>query len=310
MPRKTKVISQEVVPSADPERNARPGEAEREHVVTEAELWARQLLEELRASYFSPPAWVRFLWAAFVRGHVRRRERWRAFLELLVLSLVGFGAWALVGWLSDPTLALAGGLFWLATMLMLDWHLGMLERPDGTPIAGLGLANTLDLCRVGAVPALAVLSPRWLALALLVIGTLDVLDGRIARARDEVTRLGQWLDGAVDTIVLVTGAWLLVRADALPLWVGAAVSVRYLTPLIVITLWYFLAAGPPPRHGYVPGRYPGVVLLAGLLLAPFWEPGAIALVAAGALSGLATFVVTMWRSRAGEPRLARAQRPD
>ena len=156
----------------------------------------------------------------------------------------------------------------------------------------------LDLCRVGAVPALAVLSAGWLALALLVIGTLDVLDGRIARARDEVTRLGQWLDGSVDTIVLVTGAWLLVRADALPVWAGVLVSVRYLTPLVVVTFWYFLAAGAPPRHGYVPGRYPGVVLLAGLLLAPLWQPGAIALVVIGALTGLTTFGATMWRSAA------------
>ena len=68
-------------------------------------------------------------------------------------------------------------------MLMLDWHLGMLERLNGMAIDGLGLANVLDVCRVGAVPALAVLSPRWLALGLLIIGTLDVVDGRVARAR-------------------------------------------------------------------------------------------------------------------------------
>ena len=296
MPRKTKVISDEVVPPERLERNVRLAGEGRTPVVTEAELWARNLLEELRASYFSPLAWVRFIWASFVRAHERRRERRRAFGELLVLSAAGFGVWAFVGWLSDPTLALAGGLFWLTTMLMLDWHLGMLERPDGSAIEGLGLANVLDVCRVGAVPALAVLSAGWLALALLVIGTLDVLDGRIARARDEVTRLGHWLDGSVDTIVLVAGAWLLFRLDALPFWAAALVSVRYLAPLVVITFWYFLAAGPPPRHGYVPGRYPGVVLLAGLLLAPFWEPGALALVAAGAFSGLGTFGATMWRS--------------
>ena len=81
-------------------------------------------------------------------------------------------------------------------------------------------------------------------------------------ARDEVTRLGQWLDASVDTIVLITGAWLLLEAELLPLWAAVLVSVRYATPLVVVTLWYFLAAAPPPRHGYVPGRYPGVILLA------------------------------------------------
>jgi phosphatidylglycerophosphate synthase len=272
-----------------------------EEMMTDGELWARELLEGLRGSRFTPLAWIRFLRASFVRANVRRRQRPRAFREMLALSATGFAVWALVGWLFDPTLALAGGLFWLVNMLMLDWHLGMLERPDGTPIRGLGAANVIDLCRLGAVPALAVLSPGWLVFALLVIGTLDVVDGRLARSRNEVTRLGQWLDGSVDTIVLITGAWLLVRADALPVWAGVLVSVRYLTPLVVITIWYFLAAAPPPRHGYVPGRYPGVVLLAGLLLAPFWEAGAIALVALGALSGLATFLATVMRSACPDP---------
>ena len=119
-------------------------------------------------------------------------------------------------------------------------------------------------------------------------------------ARDEVTRLGQWLDASVDTIVLITGAWLLLEAELLPLWAAVLVSVRYATPLVVVTLWYFLAAAPPPRHGYVPGRYPGVILLAGLLLAPFWEPGAVALVAVGALAGLVTFAATVWRSSPGQ----------
>ena len=157
---------------------------------------------------------------------------------------------------------------------MLDWHLGMLERPDGTPIDGLGPANVLDLCRVGAVPALAVLSAGWLALALLVIG-----NPRRARRSDR-TSAGRGHAGSVSGSTgastrscLVTGAWLLVRADALPVWAGVLVSVRYLTPLVVVTFWYFLAAGAPPRHGYVPGRYPGVVLLAG--------PPAGAVVAAG-----------------------------
>jgi hypothetical protein len=87
---------------------------------------------------------------------VRRRQRPQAFRQLVALSAFGFAVWALVGWLSDPTLALAGGLFWLTIMVMLDWHLGMLERADGTPIDGLGVANVLDVCRVAAVPALVV----------------------------------------------------------------------------------------------------------------------------------------------------------
>jgi phosphatidylglycerophosphate synthase len=264
--------------------------------MNEAEEWARDVLGELRTSRFTPRAWVRFLRASFVRVNVRRRQRPEAFRQLVALSAFGFAVWAVVGWLSDPTLALAGGLFWLTIMVMLDWHLGMLERADGTPISGLGMANVLDVFRVAAVPALVVLSSGWLVLALLVIGTLDVVDGRVARARNEVTRLGQWLDGSVDTIVLVTGAVLLARADAIPVWVAALVGLRYVTPLVVVTLWYFIAAGPPPQHGYVPGRYPGVALLGGLLLAPFWEIGGIVLVAIGALSGMVTFGATMVRS--------------
>ena len=90
--------------------------------------------------------------------------------------------------------------------------------------------------------------------------------------------------------MLGSGAWALVG------WLSDP-TLRLAGGLFWLTTWYFLAAAPPPRHGHVPGRYPGVALLAGLLLAPFWKAGAIALVALGALSGLATFSATLWRSK-------------
>lgn len=99
---------------------------------------------------------------------------------------------------------------------MLDWHLGMLERPDGRPLHGLGVANRLSLARAAIVPVLVVLPPTALAALLFAAGASDILDGWIARSRDEVTTLGFWLDPAVDRWVLTVAAVAAARVDRLP----------------------------------------------------------------------------------------------
>lgn len=80
-------------------------------------------------------------------------------------------------------------------MLMLDWHLGMLETEDGR-LRNLGAADAITLLRAGLVPAVADSG----AAVLCALGfASDVLDGRLARA-PEPTRLGRDLEGLVDAI--------------------------------------------------------------------------------------------------------------
>jgi CDP-diacylglycerol--glycerol-3-phosphate 3-phosphatidyltransferase/cardiolipin synthase len=260
--------------------------------VTEGERWTRELLAELRAARFSPAAWRRFFARSLERSRERRAERGRAHRQALVLGAAGLAGWTAVGLAGAPALGAAGGVWWLAVVVMLDWHLGLLERPDGTPLRGLGAANVLSLARAGLVPALFWLSPSALAAALVALAAADVADGGLARARGEASRLGLWLDPAVDTVTLLAAALVLDRAGALPGWATVAVAVRATVPWLAVAA-IALARAELPRAGrYLSGRLPGLVLLTGLVLAALGRPEGAPLAAAGALAALATFGVS------------------
>jgi len=262
--------------------------------VTEGEAWTRTVLEELRAAHYRPRAWGRFLADSFARARERRRERLRAHRLALVLGTAGLAAWT--GAAGRPALALAGAAWWAAAILMLDWHLGMLERPDGTPLGGVGAANLLTLIRAGLPPALFALAGTDVGLALFAAaGASDVLDGVVARRRNEVTRLGIWLDPAVDGLVLGAAALGATRAGVLVGSVAALVVVRYALPWLVVVIHYFARAEPPERGGLVRGRVTGLVVYAGLALALLRLPGATPLVVAGAAGGLATVAASFVR---------------
>ena len=124
-------------------------------------------------------------------------------------------------------------------------------------------------------------------------GLSDVADGLIARARGEVSRLGAWLDGAVDGFLLSLAVVVAADRALLPAWVAGLVVGRYLLPWLVIALVYFVSAQAPNRDGYVSGRAPGAVLVIGLALAAFGVPGADFVAAVAAVSGLATFGATI-----------------
>jgi hypothetical protein len=122
--------------------------------VTEGERWTREALAELRADGFRPGAWRRFIARSRVRAREQRQARGREHRQTLLLAAIGVVAWSAVGLSGRPLLALIGVGWWLLVWLMLDWHLGLLERPDGTPLASLGPANALTLLRLAVVPAL------------------------------------------------------------------------------------------------------------------------------------------------------------
>jgi cardiolipin synthase len=275
---------------------------------TEGELWAEELLDELRRARFVPSAWLRFLSASFVRARHNRRRHARAHRQLLALAGVGLAACVSGAAPGRPLLATVAAGWWLLLLLMADWHLGMLERPDGRRLGGLGVANTLTLLRAAAVPLLPALAPIALGLAVLAAGLSDVADGWLARARAEASRFGAWLDGAVDGVLLSVAAVAAADDALVPSWVAALIVGRYLAPWLVIAGVYFASARAPSREGYVSGRAPGVVLVLGLALAALGVPGAAFVAAGGALGGLATFGATVVRgiSRA-QPARARAE---
>jgi phosphatidylglycerophosphate synthase len=275
--------------------------------VTEGERWARELLAELRAARFAPRAWRRFLARSLERADERRRERAREHRQALALGAHGLGAWSAVALAGAPWLAAAGAVWWVLTILMLDWHLGMLERRDGTPLGTLGSANLFSLARIGAVPVLPALPPRLLAAALAAAAAADVLDGQLARTRDQDSRLGFWLDGIADALVLSSVAVLAAANGDLPAWAAAIVIARFAFPASAMTASYFLALEPLPAE-LDRALIAGAALWIGLVVAVLDGPLGAELTALGAVGGLAASVATAHARRA-EIRGPQAGRP-
>ena len=123
------------------------------------------------------------------------------------------------------------------------------------------LPNLLGVIRIAATPVvigLALLGTPGAGLAAAVIFTLaaltDVLDGRIARARDQVSPLGVFLDLAADKVLVAGALVVLVEVDLLSSWIAAAILVREFVVQAVRQLaateeWSSRhAAGARPRH--------------------------------------------------------------
>ena len=94
----------------------------------------------------------------------------------------------------------------------------------------LTIPNALSVLRLLGVPLFlwAILSERdGLALLLLLLsGVTDYLDGKIARAFDMESRLGQFLDPIADRLYILTTLVGLVWRDIIPVWLVVALLAR------------------------------------------------------------------------------------
>ena len=261
------------------------------------ETWTTEVLGALRAARFRPVAWIRFLACSFERAAEARSRRRREHLQLLLVGGAGVAGWAAVGAVGHVWLALAGAAWVALLVAMVDWHLGMLEDDTGRALRGIGLPNWLAVARGGVVPLLVVLPPVWLVVVLVPAGLGDVVDGRLARARGETSRMGIWLDGGIDAFVLGAAAIGAARDGLVPWWAAALVLFRHSVQWAVLVAAFFVRAEPPPREGFVPAKLPGLVLFAGLVLAVLGVGFGVVLVVLGAVGGIATFVFSVVRSR-------------
>ena len=161
--------------------------------MTPGERWTGEQLDALRTGRFTPRAWARFLSASFARAADTRRAR----PELARQTR----SWSTIGLLSGLAASTAGSrarlasprparfaIWWLATAAMLEWHLGMLEGPDGEQRERLGAADALTLQRLWSVPLLAAHGERARGSAAAFTALIasaavtDALDGALARS--------------------------------------------------------------------------------------------------------------------------------
>ena len=118
--------------------------------------------------------------------------------------------------------------------------------------------NALSVLRLLGVPVFLwlVLQPvfhgphydGWAVLLLVVSGATDYLDGKIARAFGQVSRIGQLLDPAADRLyILATLAGLAAR-HIIPLWLVVVLVGRDLLMGIPLAVLKRHGYGPPPVH--------------------------------------------------------------
>jgi cardiolipin synthase len=101
----------------------------------------------------------------------------------------------------------------------------------------LTIPNAISAARLAGVPVFLwlVLGPRtatadaWAVALLIVAGLSDWLDGKIARALNQTSRLGQVLDPAADRLYIVATIIALAVRAIIPWWLVAVLAVRELT---------------------------------------------------------------------------------
>lgn len=97
------------------------------------------------------------------------------------------------------------------------------------------LPNMLGLARIAATPIVVLLlllpfpGAGLIGFAVYVAAaTTDYLDGRIARARDQVSALGIFLDLTADKVLVAGVLVAMVEVDLLPTWIVATLLIREL----------------------------------------------------------------------------------
>jgi cardiolipin synthase len=130
------------------------------------------------------------------------------------------------------------------------------RRADGGEVRSdliFTIPNLLSFLRLLGVPLFLylVLGPRadLAAVAVLMLsGVSDYLDGRLARAWGQVSRIGQLLDPLADRLYILATVGAFVARDVIPWWLGALLIGRDLLLALLLPLLRHHGYGPLPVH--------------------------------------------------------------
>lgn len=117
----------------------------------------------------------------------------------------------------------------------------------------LTLPNVLSVLRLAGIPLFLwlILGPRFDVLALVVLalsGVSDWLDGKLARAWRQVSRLGQLLDPFADRLYILSTLAAFVVRGVIPLWFAVALVARDVLLALCLPVLRRYGYGPPPVH--------------------------------------------------------------
>lgn len=116
----------------------------------------------------------------------------------------------------------------------------------------LTIPNVISMARLAGVPVFLwlILGPRtrsadtWAVVLLFAAGASDWLDGKIARALNQQTRLGQLLDPAADRLYIVATIVALAIRAIIPWWLVAILVARELVLGIALVALRSRGYGP------------------------------------------------------------------
>jgi cardiolipin synthase len=114
------------------------------------------------------------------------------------------------------------------------------------------IPNILSLLRLLLIPVFLVLLVfghfAWALLLIAVSAITDFVDGYVARHFNQVSRLGQLLDPAVDRLFILSTLLGLAFVDVLPWWLVAVIIARDALLLILGVVLANHRFGPLPVH--------------------------------------------------------------
>ncbi|WP_448619364.1 CDP-alcohol phosphatidyltransferase family protein [Geodermatophilus sp. URMC 65] len=124
--------------------------------------------------------------------------------------------------------------------------------------------NALSVLRLLGVPLFLwlLLGPQadgWAVVVLMVAGATDWLDGKLARALGQSSKLGALLDPAADRLYIVATLVAFVLREVVPLWVVAVLVGREL--VLALALLLLRAHGYPPLQVHYLGKAATFILL-------------------------------------------------
>jgi cardiolipin synthase (CMP-forming) len=113
--------------------------------------------------------------------------------------------------------------------------------------------NLLSAARLAGVPVFLwlLLGPHadgWAVILLMLSGISDYLDGKIARAWNQTSRLGQLLDPTADRLYIVATVVALAIRGVIPIWLLVALVARDLLLAPTLPLLSRHGYGPLPVH--------------------------------------------------------------
>jgi cardiolipin synthase len=141
----------------------------------------------------------------------------------------------------------------------------------GEPLRPLTIPNLVGYARLAAIPVFLVLAlgsgdgrTASAAILYLAISAGDYLDGFLARATGQYSRMGALLDPVVDRLTILAGVVVCWRFELLPRWALALLAARELVTLVLAQL--ALRRGVDLEINWV-GRWSVWLTMGGIFLA-------------------------------------------